>query len=100
MGSSERDKSPKEAKEPKTPSSQEQATTTGTVNPEWPGFQAFSPVPPHGFLASSPQAHPYMWGVQVSKLLYFNLSFGVLQLLCYFYQEKFETDPYSVFTKY
>nr|GMC52112.1 bZIP transcription factor 16-like [Ipomoea batatas] len=39
MGSSERDKSPKEAKEPKTPSSQEQATTTGTVNPEWPGFQ-------------------------------------------------------------
>ncbi|KAL6574689.1 bZIP transcription factor 68 [Orobanche minor] len=21
-------------------------------------------MPPHGFLASSPQAHPYMWGVQ------------------------------------
>lgn len=27
--------------------------------------QAYSPIPPHGFLASSPQAHPYMWGVQV-----------------------------------
>ncbi|RAL40352.1 hypothetical protein DM860_006422 [Cuscuta australis] len=64
MGSSERDKSPKEAKEPLTPSSQEHATTTSSVNPEWPGFQAYSPVPPHGFLASNPQAHPYVWGVQ------------------------------------
>lgn len=64
MGSSERDKSPKEAKEPLTPSSQEHTTTTSTVNPEWPGFQAYSPVPPHGFLASNPQAHPYVWGVQ------------------------------------
>lgn len=73
---------------------QEQApTTSGAVNPDWSGFQvlytssltfvnfddwldvyffmlvvvnkqAFSPMPPHGFLASSPQA-PYMWGVQV-----------------------------------
>ncbi|KZV35174.1 transcription factor HBP-1a-like, partial [Dorcoceras hygrometricum] len=25
---------------------------------------AYSPMPPPGFLASSPQAHPYMWGVQ------------------------------------
>ncbi|CAH9080626.1 unnamed protein product [Cuscuta epithymum] len=64
MGSDERDKSPKEAKEPKPPSSQEQATATSTPNPEWPGFQAYSPMPPHGFLASNPQAHPYVWGVQ------------------------------------
>ncbi|KAM7493844.1 hypothetical protein LguiB_028453 [Lonicera macranthoides] len=63
MGSSEMDKT---AKESKTPTSQEQtsATSTGTVNPEWSGFQAYSPMPPHGFMASSPQAHPYMWGVQ------------------------------------
>ncbi|KAA8522001.1 hypothetical protein F0562_012685 [Nyssa sinensis] len=66
MGSSEMDKPGKEAKESKTPTSQEQAssTNTGTVNPDWSGFQAYSPMPPHGFLASSPQAHPYMWGVQ------------------------------------
>ncbi|KHN04840.1 bZIP transcription factor 16-like isoform X2 [Glycine soja] len=69
MGSSEMDKTPKE-KESKTPppppTSQEQSSTTstGTINPEWPGFQAYSPIPPHGFLASNPQAHPYMWGVQ------------------------------------
>lgn len=62
MGSSEADKP---AKESKTPATQEQSsTTTGTVNPEWSGFQAYSPIPPHGYLASSPQAHPYMWGVQ------------------------------------
>ncbi|KAK4374148.1 hypothetical protein RND71_004825 [Anisodus tanguticus] len=69
MGSSEMDKSSKEskeAKESKTPNSQEQASTTtaGPVNPDWSGFQAYSPMPPHGFMASSPQAHPYMWGVQ------------------------------------
>lgn len=69
MGSSEIDKQAKE-KEPKTPpattTAQEQstATTTGAVNPDWSGFQAYSPIPPHGFLASSPQAPPYMWGVQ------------------------------------
>ncbi|KAK7307340.1 hypothetical protein VNO77_40303 [Canavalia gladiata] len=61
------DKTPKE-KESKTPppTSQEQSSTTstGTINPDWSGFQAYSPIPPHGFLASSPQAHPYMWGVQ------------------------------------
>ncbi|XP_071737362.1 bZIP transcription factor 16-like isoform X2 [Rutidosis leptorrhynchoides] len=64
------DKSPKEAKdqakEPKTPNSQEQTsgTVTGTVNPDWAGFQPYPHMPPHGFMASSPQAHPYMWGVQ------------------------------------
>ena len=31
--------------------------------------QAYSPIPPPGFLASSPQAHPYMWGVQVLMIL-------------------------------
>ncbi|KAM0967318.1 hypothetical protein ACFX13_023329 [Malus domestica] len=69
MGSSEMDKPSKEKeKEAKTTpaSTQEQSVTTsaGTVNPEWSGFQAYSPIPPHGFMASSPQAHPYMWGVQ------------------------------------
>ncbi|KAK9067841.1 hypothetical protein SSX86_011952 [Deinandra increscens subsp. villosa] len=69
MGSSETEKSAKEAedtpKESKTANSQEQtsATAKGTVNPDWTGFQPY-PMPPHGFLASSPQAHPYMWGVQ------------------------------------
>ncbi|KAK9928073.1 hypothetical protein M0R45_025227 [Rubus argutus] len=71
MGSSEMDKPAKEKeKELKTtpPTTQEQSATTsaGTVNPDWSGFQAYSPMPPHGFMASSPQAHPhpYMWGVQ------------------------------------
>ncbi|XP_010261558.1 PREDICTED: bZIP transcription factor 16 isoform X2 [Nelumbo nucifera] len=67
MGSSEMDSS---SKAPKTPTTQEQpsATTTAAVYPEWAGFQAYSPLPPHGFfhssVASSPQAHPYMWGAQ------------------------------------
>ncbi|KAL0329924.1 UNVERIFIED_CONTAM: bZIP transcription factor 16 [Sesamum radiatum] len=68
MGSSEVDKSSKEgkeAKEPKTPTAQEQTSAaSGAVAADWSGFQAYSPMPPHGFLASSPQAHPYMWGVQ------------------------------------
>ncbi|GAB4834788.1 bZIP transcription factor 16 [Ancistrocladus abbreviatus] len=68
MGSSETDKpASKKPKTPPPPSStleQSTAASTGTVNPEWSGFQAYSPIPPHGFLASSPQAHPYMWGVQ------------------------------------
>ncbi|KAI5656373.1 hypothetical protein M9H77_25166 [Catharanthus roseus] len=69
MGSSEIDKSSKEAKEAKEaketpPSSQEQPAATSAGTPDWTGFQAYSPIPPHGFLASSPQAHPYMWGVQ------------------------------------
>ncbi|XVF52295.1 hypothetical protein PTKIN_Ptkin05aG0007300 [Pterospermum kingtungense] len=68
MGSGEMDKTAKE-KEPKTPpavTAQEQSSTinSATVNADWPGFQAYSPIPPHGFLASSPQAPPYMWGVQ------------------------------------
>ncbi|XP_010538390.1 PREDICTED: bZIP transcription factor 16-like [Tarenaya hassleriana] len=71
MGSSEADKSAKE-KEPKTPPSSAPATsqepssaaTAGMATPDWSGFQAYSPMPPHGFVASSPQAHPYMWGVQ------------------------------------
>ncbi|KAF2308733.1 hypothetical protein GH714_014767 [Hevea brasiliensis] len=56
----------KEAKALASASAQEptSTTSTGTVNPDWTGFQAYSPIPPHGFLASSPQAHPYMWGVQ------------------------------------
>ncbi|GJY53595.1 bZIP transcription factor 68-like protein isoform X1 [Tanacetum coccineum] len=72
MGSSEMDKSPKEAKdstkESKPANSQEQTsgtgTATGTVNPDWSGFQPYPHMPPHGYMASSPQAHPYMWGVQ------------------------------------
>lgn len=68
MGSSEADKQAKEkeAKMPPATTTQEQTptTSTGAVNPDWSGFQAYSPMPPHGFLASSPQAHPYMWGVQ------------------------------------
>lgn len=65
------DKPVKEAKdstkEPKTPNSQEQTsgTATGTVNPDWTGFQPYPHMPPHGYMASSPQAPPpYMWGVQ------------------------------------
>ncbi|KAE8672215.1 putative DNAJ heat shock N-terminal domain-containing protein [Hibiscus syriacus] len=66
MGSSEMDKAAKE-KDPKTPPASHEASSTantGTVNADWSGFQAYSPIPPHGFLASSPQAPPYMWGVQ------------------------------------
>lgn len=68
MGSGEMDKAAVKDKEAKTPppTTQEQSSTTNTatVNPDWSGFQAYSPLPPHGFMASSPQAHPYMWGVQ------------------------------------
>ncbi|VVA93280.1 unnamed protein product [Arabis nemorensis] len=74
MGSSEMEKSDKE-KEPKTPpppssstlaTSQEpsSAVNAGMATPDWSGFQAYSPMPPHGYVASSPQPHPYMWGVQ------------------------------------
>ncbi|XP_075522705.1 bZIP transcription factor 68-like isoform X3 [Primulina tabacum] len=67
MGSSEVDKSSKEgkeAKEPKTPLQEHTPAVSGMVAADWSGFQAYSPMPPPGFLASSPQAHPYMWGVQ------------------------------------
>ncbi|KAF2565544.1 hypothetical protein F2Q68_00024429, partial [Brassica cretica] len=40
------------------------AVSAGMATPDWSGFQAYSPMPPHGFVASSPQPHPYMWGVQ------------------------------------
>ncbi|KAF8091376.1 hypothetical protein N665_0447s0034 [Sinapis alba] len=72
MASSDMEKSSKE-KEPKQtsssdapPSSQEpsSAMSAGMATPDWSGFQAYSPMPPHGFAASSPQPHPYMWGVQ------------------------------------
>ncbi|XP_047338598.1 bZIP transcription factor 16-like [Impatiens glandulifera] len=65
MGSKEIDKSSKEGKDAKTPAPQEQSSpATGTVNADWSGFQTYSSMPPHGYMASSPQAHPYMWGVQ------------------------------------
>ncbi|GER56258.1 BZIP transcription factor 3 family protein [Striga asiatica] len=69
MGSGEVDKSSnegKEANEPKTPAAQDQTSaSSGAVAADWSGFQAYSPIPPPpGFIASSPQAHPYMWGVQ------------------------------------
>ncbi|KAL1192534.1 bZIP transcription factor 68 [Cardamine amara subsp. amara] len=75
MGSSEMEKSGKE-KDPKTPPlsspapvpapSQEPSSAVGAgmATPDWSGFQAYSPMPPHGYVASSPQPHPYMWGVQ------------------------------------
>ncbi|KAG2304227.1 hypothetical protein Bca52824_032878 [Brassica carinata] len=40
------------------------AVNSGVGTPDWSGFQAYSPMPPHGYMASSPQPHPYMWGVQ------------------------------------
>ncbi|CAD5173034.1 unnamed protein product [Musa acuminata subsp. malaccensis] len=70
MGSSEADPS---AKAPKTSAAQEQTPATSstpavTVYPDWSSFQAYSPIPPHGFfhspVASNPQPHPYMWGPQ------------------------------------
>nr|GFA96389.1 bZIP transcription factor 16-like [Tanacetum cinerariifolium] len=69
MGSKETDKPAKESKDDsakETPASQEQSSgsATGAVTPDWTAFQAYSPMPPHGFLASSPQPNPYMWGVQ------------------------------------
>lgn len=66
MGSSETDESAKEPKAPLPARAQDQAPpmSTAAVNAEQSGFQAYSPIPPHGFLASHPQAHPYMWGVQ------------------------------------
>ncbi|XP_074270240.1 bZIP transcription factor 16-like [Silene latifolia] len=66
MGSSDTDKPSNEPK-PNPPESvpeQSSASTTATVNAEWPGYQAYAHIPPPGFMASNPQAHPYMWGVQ------------------------------------
>nr|XP_043640271.1 bZIP transcription factor 68-like isoform X5 [Erigeron canadensis] len=68
MGSTETDKPAKETNDPakETPTSQEQSSgnAMGAVPPDWTGFQAYSSMPPHGYLAASPQPHPYMWGVQ------------------------------------
>ncbi|XP_077244788.1 bZIP transcription factor 1-B-like [Tasmannia lanceolata] len=68
MGSSETDTP---AKASKTSSTQEQPPPTSTAAAyDWGGFQAYSPIPhpAHGFfhppVASSPPAHPYMWGPQ------------------------------------
>lgn len=33
--------------------------------------QAYSPMPPHGYVASSPQPHPYVWSVQVNRIVFF-----------------------------
>ncbi|GMH28794.1 hypothetical protein Nepgr_030637 [Nepenthes gracilis] len=64
MGSSEKDHSAKDPKTQLPAKTLSSATSTGNMNPEWSGFQAYSPIPPRVFTASSPQAHPYMWGVQ------------------------------------
>ncbi|KAL6528032.1 bZIP transcription factor 68 [Orobanche hederae] len=45
-------------------SDEQTSSASGAVPADWSRFQTYSPMPPHGFLASSPQAHPYMWGVQ------------------------------------
>uniref|UniRef100_M4CM97 BZIP domain-containing protein n=1 Tax=Brassica campestris TaxID=3711 RepID=M4CM97_BRACM len=45
------------------------AVSAGMATPDWSGFQAYSPMPPHGFVASSPQPHPYMWGVQHMNMM-------------------------------
>ncbi|KAL5722017.1 hypothetical protein ACHQM5_005588 [Ranunculus cassubicifolius] len=61
-------------KTPKAPSTQEQPppSSPATVFPDWSPFQAYynsagtPQIPPPGFfhspVASSPQAHPFMWG--------------------------------------
>ncbi|XP_073042794.1 bZIP transcription factor 16-like [Primulina eburnea] len=67
MGNGEVDNSSKkgkEAKEPKTHLQDHSSAGSGMLAADWSGFQAYSPMPPHGFLTSSPQPHPYMWGVQ------------------------------------
>ncbi|KAG8382111.1 hypothetical protein BUALT_Bualt05G0042400 [Buddleja alternifolia] len=81
MASSEVDKSSKEGKEvkePRTPTSQEQTSAASeAVAADWSAFQAYSHMPPHGFVSSSPQPHPYMWGVQEkTKTLLFKLEGG------------------------
>ncbi|XP_018439772.1 bZIP transcription factor 16 [Raphanus sativus] len=66
MEKSSKDKEPT-TPPPPPPSSQEPSSAVsaaGMATPDWSGFQAYSPMPPHGFVASSPQPHPYMWGVQ------------------------------------
>ncbi|CAA2992691.1 Transcription factor HBP-1a [Olea europaea subsp. europaea] len=72
---SEMDKSSKEVvketKESRTFDLQAQnSATSGTVTAEWAAYQ----VPPHAFLASSPQPHPYIWGVQPNTPGYMELD--------------------------
>uniref|UniRef100_A0A0D3DKY5 G-box binding protein multifunctional mosaic region domain-containing protein n=1 Tax=Brassica oleracea var. oleracea TaxID=109376 RepID=A0A0D3DKY5_BRAOL len=57
MGSSEMKKRSKE-NEPKTPPPPPSSPAPVVTS------QAYSPMPPHGYVASSPQPHLYMWGVQ------------------------------------
>lgn len=40
-------------------------------------------MPPHGFMAQSPQAHPYMWGVQVI-LLTWVVSYILVLFACHY----------------
>ncbi|XP_020240764.1 bZIP transcription factor 68-like [Asparagus officinalis] len=44
------------------------STAAASPYPDWSNFQAYSPIPPHGFfpspVASGSPAHPYMWGPQ------------------------------------
>uniref|UniRef100_A0A453N510 G-box binding protein multifunctional mosaic region domain-containing protein n=1 Tax=Aegilops tauschii subsp. strangulata TaxID=200361 RepID=A0A453N510_AEGTS len=68
MGSNDPSTPPKASKPPEQ--EQPPATTSGTtapVYPEWPGFQGYPAMPPHGFFpppVAAGQAHPYMWGAQ------------------------------------
>ncbi|MFS7990851.1 putative G-box binding protein, multifunctional mosaic region [Helianthus anomalus] len=61
------------------PTSQPSGNAMGAVPPDWTGFQAYSPMPPPGYLASSPQPPPYMWGVQVLRFL--NNGFCSIKLI-------------------
>ncbi|XP_077247316.1 bZIP transcription factor 1-B-like isoform X2 [Tasmannia lanceolata] len=68
MGSSE--DTPGKKSKPSATQDQPPTTSRAIVYPDWAKFQAYSPIPhpPHGFfhssVASSPPAHPYMWGPQ------------------------------------
>ncbi|XP_035842571.1 bZIP transcription factor 16 isoform X3 [Helianthus annuus] len=68
MASQENDGSPVKEANDSANETQEQPSgnAMGAVPPDWTGFQAYSPMPPPGYLASSPQPPPYMWGVQGS----------------------------------
>ncbi|XP_035842572.1 bZIP transcription factor 16 isoform X4 [Helianthus annuus] len=68
MASQENDGSPVKEANDSANETQEQPSgnAMGAVPPDWTGFQAYSPMPPPGYLASSPQPPPYMWGVQVN----------------------------------
>lgn len=71
MGSSGAD-TPSKTSKASAPQEQQPPATSGAatpaVYPDWSSFQAYPPIPPHGFfpspVASSPQGHPYMWGAQ------------------------------------